>query len=330
MSGGPTLILHAGGPKTGSSALQAMLARNVEALRNHGVDYPTDFSVSAARRGRTTSGNGVLVAKLLGAVIEHPGDVEVVTSKVRSLGVADRLLYSCEMMSQIDVDAARGFRENILPKDAELRVVVYVRSIADHALSAYNQYIKSARTRNTFAGFVVDEYDPAAQEKTLRKLFAAFGPRSCLVRSYDSVRTQLFCDFLVNALLIDDLSDFDLRPLKVNRSLTAVEIALMRAMQPVFTHRAQARAASDGMVYATPDSEPFRNISPSTLDTLAERSAESIEFLNRHISGPPVSLISEHLHVSDVPEVELTEVEIGLATAIAGAIQAGNIRISHQ
>ena len=52
------LIFHIGLPKTGSTAIQAFLARNIEILDEHGISYPF-ITEETASAGRVSEGNAL-------------------------------------------------------------------------------------------------------------------------------------------------------------------------------------------------------------------------------------------------------------------------------
>ncbi len=57
------LIVHIGLPKTGSSAIQTVLAKNRPELLARGLDYLPISEYWTALSGRTSSGNGLLIAR---------------------------------------------------------------------------------------------------------------------------------------------------------------------------------------------------------------------------------------------------------------------------
>ena len=65
------LFLHGGAPKTGTSAIQVLLARHAEALAERGVVYPEGHLFEAARRGEVTAGNGLAMANYLNPDLPH-------------------------------------------------------------------------------------------------------------------------------------------------------------------------------------------------------------------------------------------------------------------
>ena len=68
------LFLHGGAPKTGTSAIQVLLARHAEALAERGVVYPEGHLFEAARRGQVTAGNGLAMANYLNPDLpQHQG-----------------------------------------------------------------------------------------------------------------------------------------------------------------------------------------------------------------------------------------------------------------
>ncbi|RFU12431.1 hypothetical protein DZD18_12020 [Rhodobacteraceae bacterium W635] len=61
----PTVFLHCGAPKTGTSYLQVLFARHAQDLQAEGIHYPLKAFTEGASDGRITSGNGILMANYL-------------------------------------------------------------------------------------------------------------------------------------------------------------------------------------------------------------------------------------------------------------------------
>ena len=321
------LFLHIGATKTGTSLIQSGLAKNVEALRALGIDYPDFVSLNQARANQITSGNGVPMSKLLGY---EPG-AQITTGHLAdemasAFSAGRSLLYSSEMMSHFTAPNAEAFRGQVAALGYELRVIIYVRAIADHALSLYHQWIKSAQVTGSLADYVRRGYAAASQRRLVDRAMRSFGQGAVMVRNYDAAAGDLFGDFLTGALGLPGRDGFAVDSVRINRSLTAIETALMREMNPVFLTPVQARFASDSMLYAAPGLAPCRDIDSEAMRAIEDTCGNDAAAINTHIQGPPVELKSAEISVSDEPAPELSEAEKAMARIIAALIRTGDFK----
>src|SRR6056297_1366773 len=94
----PTLYLHCGMYKTGSSFLQTMFVRNRDLLRGNGIHYPKSEKELDMYEGRITAGNGIHLSR---ALTEKESDViellssDLTHAKKRNM---DSVLYSSEFL----------------------------------------------------------------------------------------------------------------------------------------------------------------------------------------------------------------------------------------
>jgi hypothetical protein len=321
----PVMILHAGPPKTGTSALQSTFAKNVASLLEHNICYPDDASLSRARSNQVTSGNGVALAILLGAKLGDHIATDHVWPEIRAaLERGNDLLYSSEAISAFDPDDFRMFRQTAEELGYHIKVVIYIRAIADHALSCYHQYIKEGLTRFDFNDFLRNEYG-RPQTNIIQNLLKVFDATDIQVRNYDRMPSGIARDFFEHVLGLADLSGFEMEEPRVNRSLTPTEAALMRVMAPMFATRLQARVASDSIIYGLPRIERRPLISPAAMKLVEELHGADLELINSHLPAEPIALKSDDLIVADEPEPPISEGERVLAAMIAGLIRTAKL-----
>ena len=321
------LFLHIGATKTGTSLIQSALAKNVDALRANVIAYPDFVSLEQARANQITSGNGVPMSKLLGY---EPGP-QITTGHLAdemraAFDAGLSLLYSSEMMSHFAAPEAAAFGRQVAALGYELRVIIYVRAIADHALSLYHQWIKSAQVTGSLADYVRNGYAAASQRRLVDRALRGFGPGAVMVRNYDAAGDDLFGDFLTGALGLPGGHGLAMDGARINRSLTAIEAAVMREMNPVFLTPVQARFASDSMLYAAPDLAPSRTMTSEAMRAIEEVCGGDVAAINAHVDGPPITLKSHEIVVSDEPPPELSEAEKAMARIIASLIRNGQYR----
>lgn len=321
------MYLHVGAGKTGTSALQVAFARNADRLLAAGILYPADAMSGHAKAGRVTSGNGVALAKYLGVPFGPAADgirsdhlkEEVAHAYCAGLD----LLYSSETLSVVQPEQAREFVAFANDIGYQVRAVIYFRAIADHAVSLYQQTIKHGETRLDLVEYLREVYS-AGQLDTLTNLLRIFHPDDIIARNYDLAAKHLVEDFLTKVLGLD-ARDYDTAVEVINRSLTDVEIALMRVMNPLFKSSLQAFVASGALIYGLPDAKRSNTITSEAMRTIASLHGDSVAKINEFLPDSPITLKSERLIVSDAPGPELSEAEKALAVMVAGIIRASDL-----
>jgi hypothetical protein len=322
-----TIVIHMGAAKTGTSSLQSAFAKNVDQFLEHNIAYPHDESLDRAKVDLVTSGNGVGLAKMLGANLGDNVKTDSVLDDVKAAAELGRdVLFSSEAIGLLQPGPTAQFREIIKGLGFELRVIVYFRSIADHAASLYQQHIKEGSTQSRLADFIRHEYGKpqTSLAGTISKIFDA---SEIVARNYDIASGNLLDDFLTGALNLTSTSGFATNQTRVNRSLTPTESALMRIMGPIFKSKVQARVASDAIINGPPQSDQPPTISTEAMRAIEELHSGSLEPINSLMPRTPIGLKSDKIVISDQPEPQLSEAERVLAAMIAGIIRSADLKI---
>lgn len=285
------LLLHAGVGKTGSSALQTAFVLNRDLLRSSGVHYPTHPKDEIARRGGVTSGNGARLRPWL-VPRGDGGRPRVRRLKARLLDELDTpgthtLLYSSEFLYLARPERLEELRSLLARHHATLEVVVYLRTIVDHALSSYSQVVK----RSLFSGTFTDYLDPATEGHyhlpldRLLAMPALLGAENVTALHYDSVRHELVGRFFRDVLGIDRVPE-DPGTTSVNRALTPAELDLMRRVNPLLADKAQARRVSDAVLERSPLGPPgFPPVTDADMELLRRRFADQVDQVNEELLG---------------------------------------------
>ena len=277
-----TLILHAGGGKTGSSAIQSFLEFHHDELLGRGVSY-------AMRPGlhdpfQIASGNGLPLYEAL----HEPG---APASLLRGLmdqyfGQAPRALVSSEWFSVMSHEAWALLADFCRREGLELRVILYLRDPIAFFQSSYVQLIKRhGEFRDFDAWFAATDF--AWQHlDAARTLGSLLAPSQLRVRHYESVSGKLLADFLECAEI--DATGMSLeqeQQRQVNRSLTREERELMRAINQACGAQAST-AASDLLIACAPQvpADPV-DIGESTLDAMRRRFGPGVDWLNSTFFG---------------------------------------------
>jgi hypothetical protein len=316
------LILHAGIHKTGSSAIQSALARNVDALRAKNIIYPDFRSLPAAKLGKVSSGNGVPLAKLLGSAVypKQPVSRENIVAEIEQASAKGcDLLYSSETLLFIEPKHASAFFEFVRNAGFEVYIAFYLRSVADLAVSLYHQEVKQKRLTKSFSEFL-QAFDAIPLRSALA-LCCAFGRERMHIRNYDVHKANLIEDFFSNMLGISPLDGLSLENPAVNRSLTPAELAIMREMNSVLSDPRHSRLASETLMAANPMAKYDRQISPDDYRIIEEKFSRLVEEINKYGLSNPISLKSDEFKIAETPSFQLSESEASLARLAAGLIE---------
>jgi hypothetical protein len=177
------LVVHIGTQKTGSSALQAYLSENSEALLEQGVHYlrtgrvRSHGDLAQALNGR---GNMALWQRARKELQRSDSATKVISAE--GLWVTDPILLSKE-----------------LPPDISVRIVVYLRRQDQYLQSLWKQAIAGGR-KTAFGPWLEERMSRGDYFSTVERWAAIFGGDSIIVRPYerpDGVNTVAdFCNII--------------------------------------------------------------------------------------------------------------------------------------
>lgn len=295
-----TLLIHAGGGKTGSCALQSFFALNEPLLAQHGIAYPDEGNNAYAATGGETAGNSHLAAvELLQRGIQldaqaEPGHFRALLDRVEACP-AERVLISSEtwdavpvgfLTRTIDLFAERGF---------SITFISYVRSLAEQLVSAWLQLVRMGVCRDDFHTFCETASTASfgyALPRKFAELPASHGSR-LVVKSYDHCRSRLCADFAEDILGIDP-AVCRYHEKRVNRSLGWPEADLVRCYNLLTGREPPGEAFARRVMAATTESRPPKPvILPETLAVIEARFGDRVADVNRHIPQTPISLLGD-------------------------------------
>jgi hypothetical protein len=321
------LILHMGAHKTGSSALQVAFARNREQLAARGVLYPRWENDEVVLAGGVDSGNGLPLAWFLVPSMAPRGR-DIASELDRALVTlddeADSILYSSEFLYRFDDDRWEQLNDRVAAHGRRLRAVVYVRDISGHALSMYGQQVKRGLYTETFSTFIDPsrgDYSPGFASP-IERLVRTVGRRSVVVIHYDSVRESIFRHWCRCILGVEPDSSWDVDLVEgvVNRSLTVLELRLMRSLNSKLAGKSEARRVSDALIACTPLTGEAPRLSGADAKTLHERFDDEVHQVNElGTVGGPVRVLAEdvRLSIDDQDDVSIAVGEQSLVNVIA-------------
>jgi hypothetical protein len=226
----PTLYLHIGSPKTGTSAIQAFLSLNREAFfAATGLYYAESDSDNRVRKGKPTTGNGGKIAQLLRSRRRETLDQAIALTERELDHGRDKLLLSSEAFWSVPTETLAAFMRRLEPRTG-FRFLFYARPQVRHVESAYLQVLGNGR----FGGGV-GEYFDAMKDKffigsKLERLRELAPADAITARKYDRKA-------LIGGDVIDDVlhvfgatrADGFNRPVEVNTSLDAEHYLYARA-----------------------------------------------------------------------------------------------------
>lgn len=309
----PDLILHAGAPKTGTSYLQVLFAREAERLRAAGIVYPRGHLFDEAAKGAITSGNGLELANYVRPGLPHtfPDKAGLLAKVEGELAQADgrHVLYSSEFLlfprspqTQAVVDLAARYRYHI-------RFVYLVRDLAPAFLSFYSQQVKLGGETRPFGEFIAG-WEPGYRN-AIQSAVDAFGAENVEIYNYEEHRARLADLFFIDIL---GAGFSPQEAASINRSLSARELLIKRQMNAVIGKNGKAsRFLSDALL-----SQPMLTQEPLTAtaaegELLRERFQADLDYINGMMRGRPIGVGN----TQDRAEERLSETEAALATVMA-------------
>jgi hypothetical protein len=246
------LFLHAGGTKTGTSALQNFLEIEKNQLRRFGLSYENSCGIKSGHE--ITSGNGApLNAMLRDPESTHDDLVRMILSYFNG---TRRAICSCEDFEELDQKRWTKLVQLAGNLGIHLELIFYVRDVMPFFWSGYDQAIKCDGEHRPFVHW-------AAQANwnhgvALREIAAQIPVHNIHVMHYEE-RTRAIFESFLNVMGID--ATFNVEPLykntKVNRSLTKQEREALKLANSVLG-TTYSRELSDLLIYSNPNakSEP--------------------------------------------------------------------------
>jgi hypothetical protein len=246
------LYIHAGGTKTGSSAIINFLTIHAEELRKLGFFYKVIDKLN--HDWLIIRGNGY---ELINCLLNYQSIDSIVKLFAGYLGDSKNGIISTEEFQFLEMESILLLSEAASRLDAKIEFIYFVRNVDNFFISSYDQLIKRHGEWRDIEEWLltVTKYDHAVFLKNAIKVI----PRSQIqVIHYDSVSKKII-DAMIKALGIENfsLTKVDFNKKKVNRSLTAKERELMRLFNKKFGDKFSTEM-SDFLIYNSPElkSEP--------------------------------------------------------------------------
>ena len=274
----PTLYLHVGHSKTGTSWVQAALRENAASLTQRGLAYPMFDGVGNEQGAEIGQGNGLWLAT--GPL----GEVELRLRMIaRAAGPAGAVLSSEEFFPQL----ARHEDPAVLPRAAlaagfgRLEILLLIRNPVSHAASLWQQYVKTGGGTAPIEAFFEKYSVPELVARFLDRFTPIDGVElTCL--SYDRHRHDLLAPLrtwlgLPATALIPPCAPM------INRGMTRGELALQVALNRQIG-RAGRILAHDALLVGLPDLSPDRIYpDPECQRAMCDRLAPTLARVNARL-----------------------------------------------
>lgn len=274
------VIVHAGFPKTGSSALQYWLDTHTAELAEAGIFYPREGRSAEDALGHITSGNGKLLGKYLVPSHRNPRfDLEGFPDKFRKTFLRDgcKTLISREQIAAVDSKMLRKFKEEVIP-DVPLTFVIFVRNIYERERSWWLQKVKQRVIPLEFRDFVIRSSRSGAD--ILKSLVDTIGRENVKVLHYDSASSDLLGAFLRAIGAESAMDDQHSRVRLVNRSLTDIETRVLTECSGVHGQQGIARLLSKHFMDKFPDITSTHTPDPEIVSALEKKHSSEIKWIN--------------------------------------------------
>jgi len=239
------LIIHAGLPKTGTSALQVFLARGHEALRRQSFDYFKLGDFKKAGAGQISSGNGFLIARSLLPAADSgaaPNPAQHLAALNRAIAASDceTGLLSSEYFAHCAPERLNAWAAGLREAGITPKFLYFIRAQDQLLSSMYVQYVKRSHCRETPEAYAARTYRDAPYLKHASFYQAQldiFGPGNVICRVYEhAVKTPNGLARTFLEAIGADPAGFPGETQNINLGLTPAELAIMRELNKYRPH----------------------------------------------------------------------------------------------
>jgi hypothetical protein len=251
------IIFHIGAPKTGTSAIQRLLASNIDNFQDIGLDY---LNGEPPRGELHTTGNGLPIFLYFDRAEAEPKELEsLINGYFRTQRTA---IVSSELLSSIPVAGWRNIIDACQAQNITAFVIYYVRNVYTTYVSTYNQRVKHNGMTDSFEEFV-----------------------ELTIAHFESEKEYICEHFFSLIAPTADTSHFEFHAARVNRSLDEPELRLMR-----IANRFPKAHFPDELPNILVSSDPNRCAQiasrPEIIQLLTRRHIDDVSAINtRHFGG---------------------------------------------
>jgi hypothetical protein len=321
------LIVHAGLPKTGSSALQVFLARNHAALRRQSFDYFQLGEFNQGSAGKISSGNGLLVACSLlpeGAwgATKDPAHLAALNQAIAASPCETGILSS-EHFTHCDPAQLKDWAGRISATGCRVTFVYYIRDQVQMLSSMYVQSVKRSHCRETPEAFVRHVYRDLPYLKYAsfhQARCEMFGAGNVICETYESALRAPggFCASFLAAIGAD-ATGIPCETETINAGLSPAELAIMRELNKFSPHTRLSDQLVDNRRLTSQASmgETYNMLPPALVQEIeayfaAENTELAQRLFGRDVLFPTPSLAEAIGNIDEFSKTDLINVLGGL------------------
>jgi hypothetical protein len=254
----PTIYIHAGMHKTGTTSIQATLFHNRRRLLRHDVNYlsiaqnHSDMLMTLLREDAHRWGVNIrLGIDTEQKVARYRAAIDAALRRELSRNTCSKVIISGEEILAFSPEATAALKDKLAPYADDIRVIVYVREPYSYISSAFAEQLRHGRDWDELLGRA-----GGPNYRRIAKLIDVFGRDHVDIRVFDRKRFPGG----------DLLADFCLA--------IGVDPDLLRGLAPVIaneglSHEATLIFAALNRVYPTGRHEPLnRNVDPNIVTLL--------------------------------------------------------------
>lgn len=280
------VVLHAGMPKTGSSALQVAFARNESVLEELGVHYPISPSHQKAAKGKVTTGNATELAGYLRRAGEEVPDALTLVDRALEESTRTTVLFSSELLFYAHPAALAALKDHLARRGHDVSLAIFVRDFVPWVLSSHAQHVQKRGYTGDLGEFVDEFTDEILRIEGRLAAFAdVLGRASITLMHYETHRDALAEHFFTTALA-GGAEVGSLRvPGQVNRTLNSRELGWMRLINSRLDSEWRQRLVGDALVQLAPVQDVQLRASRDHLARITELGALQAQRINETFFG---------------------------------------------
>ncbi|CAB4615574.1 unannotated protein [freshwater metagenome] len=282
----PVVVFHVGMAKAGSSAIQHLLAANLDALTEIGVHIP--HAETLEQSGRATGGNAEHLWEVITRCDSQSETADAIKKWLaESVAPEGKTLLSSEFLGALSEEQV-AILAQVTDEFADARIVLVLRDIYDHAFSVWTHKSKEGWETESFNEFCNSNYihPPAGRVGT------PFEPLLKYSRHFDDVRVghhsnepgalaTMFLELAGIEIPAGKIIDQDK---VVNPSMSLEEIELVRVLNEVDPTGKAAQRLGDGFLRQSRSGSPIPD-DPEALLALENELGESVREINERFFG---------------------------------------------
>jgi hypothetical protein len=287
------VFLHIGHGKTGTSAIQAILAKNHHNLKEHKILYPFHAGFEQALKGHISTGNLTVtegskwLSETIMSIINDDDDV------------CDTFIFSSEYMFWYMEDffeTAPG-----LINDIKFELILCVRNPIEMVASVYQQLVKRSGCILDFEEYIKHKKYTEPHAVHAAKLVKRFEENGFQYRLINysahkfNIATRLIDAMNISNIDLEHVDDVQI----VNRSLDNAELQLLLIINSLYGASAGFQV-SDALVNNLPSIKPATlSVSVSTADNISKAMSDAVNYLNARLPSSEQINYDCYLSASD-------------------------------